>query len=134
MTVVPGTERSCGVRIDPRDVRTDVYRDSGAGGQHRNTTDSAVRLTHLPTGVVVTAAEDRSQHTNRRVAWARLEAAVERKTSSQMQREANDAKAAFFGGSRTWTWCAWRDQVTAPSGASASMKKVLRGDFRVLLR
>jgi protein subunit release factor A len=61
------------IALDKRDVRTDYFRSSGAGGQHRNKTDSAVRLTHLPTGIQVTATEERSQHQNRAVAWKRLE-------------------------------------------------------------
>jgi peptide chain release factor len=59
-------------RFHPRDVRWETMRASGPGGQHVNRTESAVRVTHLPTGVQATAAEERSQHRNRRLALARL--------------------------------------------------------------
>jgi peptide chain release factor 2 len=70
--VYPEVDDSIEIDINPADVRVDTFRASGAGGQHINKTDSAVRLTHLPTGIVVQCQNDRSQHRNRDEAWQML--------------------------------------------------------------
>jgi len=70
--VYPEVDDSIEIDINPADVRTDTFRASGAGGQHINKTDSAVRLTHMPTGIVVQCQNDRSQHRNRDEAWQML--------------------------------------------------------------
>jgi peptide chain release factor 2 len=70
----PVVDDSIDVEINPADLRIDTYRASGAGGQHGNKTDSAVRITHLPTNIVVQSQTDRSQHRNRAEAFAMLKA------------------------------------------------------------
>ena len=85
----PELADSVEVEIDPEDVREDVFRASGAGGQHVNKTSSAIRLTHLPTNIVVQCQSERSQHKNRATAWKMLRARMAR--AEEEKREAAEA-------------------------------------------
>jgi peptide chain release factor 2 len=88
--VSPEIEDDIDIEINPADLRVDVYRSSGAGGQHVNKTESAVRITHLPTGIVVQCQNDRSQHKNRSTAMGQLKAKLY-ELEQQKRREQADA-------------------------------------------
>jgi peptide chain release factor 2 len=86
--VYPVIDDSIEIEINEKDVRTDTYRSSGAGGQHVNKTDSAVRLTHVPSGIVVACQSERSQHKNRAAAWEMLRARLYERELQKREAEA----------------------------------------------
>jgi peptide chain release factor 1 len=102
VAVMPEADEVGEVDINPADLRIDTYRASGAGGQHINKTDSAVRITHLPTGLVVECQDDRSQHRNRAQALAVLAARLkDRQLQQQQAAEASTRKSLIGTGDRS---------------------------------
>jgi peptide chain release factor 1 len=102
VAVLPEAEKIEESEINPADLRVDTYRASGAGGQHVNKTDSAVRLTHMPTGIVVECQDERSQHKNRARAMSLLQARMmAEKQKAQDQEQAAQRKSLVGSGDRS---------------------------------
>jgi peptide chain release factor 1 len=102
VAVLPEADEINEVKIDPTEIRIDVYRASGAGGQHVNKTESAVRITHLPTGLVVECQDDRSQHKNKERAMKILAARIkDKQVQEQQKKEASTRKSLIGSGDRS---------------------------------
>ena len=121
--------------INPADLRIDVYRSGGAGGQHVNTTDSAVRITHIPTGVVVACQDERSQHKNKAKALkmlaSRLAAAHKEKQESEMSQKRKDLVGGGMRAEKVRTYNFPQNRVTDHQ-VDVTLKKldmVLEGDL-----
>ena len=102
VAVLPETDEIDEIEVNPADVRVDTYRASGAGGQHVNKTDSAVRLTHLPTGIVVECQDQRSQHKNKARAMSLLQARLmDEEQQKQVAERAAERKSLVGSGDRS---------------------------------
>lgn len=97
VAVMPEIPEAEAIAINPADLRVDTYRASGAGGQHVNRTESAIRITHIPTGIVVECQEERSQHKNRAKAMSVLAARIQAAEDEKRQREQSDTRRSLVG-------------------------------------
>ncbi|MBU3738483.1 MAG: peptide chain release factor 2 [Rhodoferax sp.] len=132
--VYPEVDDSIEIDINPADVRTDTFRASGAGGQHINKTDSAVRLTHIPTGIVVQCQDGRSQHSNRDVAWKRLRSRLydfEMRKRMEAQQKLEDSKTDVGWGHQIRSYVLDQSRIKdlRTQYETSATQKVLDGDL-----
>ena len=136
--VYPEVDDSIEIDINPSDVRVDTFRASGAGGQHINKTDSAVRLTHLPTGIVVQCQDGRSQHSNRDVAWKRLRSRLydfEMRKRMEEQQKLEDTKTDVGWGHQIRSYVLDQSRIKdlRTNVEVNNTQKVLDGDLDVFI-
>jgi peptide chain release factor 2 len=136
--VYPEIDDSIEIDINPSDVRTDTFRASGAGGQHINKTDSAVRLTHIPTGIVVQCQDGRSQHGNRDVAWKRLRSRLydfELRKQQEAQQKLEDTKTDVGWGHQIRSYVLDNSRIKdlRTNVEVSATQKVLDGDLDVFI-
>jgi peptide chain release factor 2 len=132
--VYPEVDDSIQIEINPADVRTDTFRASGAGGQHINKTDSAVRLTHIPTGIVVQCQNDRSQHRNRDEAWQMLRSRMyehEMRKQREAQQKLEDSKTDVGWGHQIRSYVLDQSRIKdlRTNVEISNTQKVLDGDL-----
>ena len=137
--VYPEVEDSIEIDINPSDVRVDTFRASGAGGQHINKTDSAVRLTHIPTGIVVQCQDGRSQHSNRDVAWKRLRSRMydfEMRKRMEEQQKLEDTKTDVGWGHQIRSYVLDNSRIKdlRTNYETSATQKVLDGDLDAFIQ
>ena len=136
--VYPEIDDSIEININPADVRVDTYRASGAGGQHINKTDSAVRLTHIPTNTVVQCQDGRSQHGNREVAWKRLRSKLydlEMRKQLEEQQKLEDTKTDVGWGHQIRSYVLDNSRIKdlRTNVETSATQKVLDGDLDLFI-
>jgi peptide chain release factor 2 len=136
--VYPEVDDSIEVEINPADLRIDTYRASGAGGQHINKTDSAVRITHLPTNIVVQCQNDRSQHKNRAEAMSMLksrlyEAELRKRQAEQDKLEAGKSDVGWGHQIRSYVLDQSRIKDLRTNVEASNTQKVLDGDLDMFI-
>jgi peptide chain release factor 2 len=136
--VYPEVDDTIEIDINPADVRTDTFRASGAGGQHINKTDSAVRLTHIPTGIVVQCQNDRSQHRNRDEAWQMLRSRLyehELRIQKAAQQKLEDGKTDVGWGHQIRSYVLDQSRIKdlRTNVEISNTQKVLDGDLDQLI-
>ena len=132
--VSPEIDESIEVDINPADLRIDTYRASGAGGQHVNRTDSAVRITHVPSGIVVQCQSDRSQHKNRATCMSQLRAKIyememQKRRAKQDEQEANKMEITWGSQIRSYVLDMSRIKDLRTGVEIANTQAVLDGDL-----
>jgi peptide chain release factor 1 len=127
------------VKIDPSDLRIDIFRSSGPGGQSVNTTDSAVRITHLPTGIVVSCQDEKSQHKNKAKGMRILSARVKNRMEQEQHQEISQQRKTMVGSGdrseriRTYNFPQGRVTDHRIGLTIHQLEKILEGELDVLI-
>ncbi|AAZ53513.1 peptide chain release factor 1 [Mesomycoplasma hyopneumoniae] len=137
VTVMPKIDEKIEIEINPSDLKIDTYRSSGAGGQSVNTTDSAVRITHIPTGIVVTSQDERSQIGNKEIAMGILKSKIYNLELQKQQQKQSDFRKLAGSGARSEkirTYNYPQDRLTDHRiNFSTSLKPIIQGSLNPII-
>src|SRR5690606_26207869 len=139
VAVLPEPDEQQALEINPADLRVDTYRSSGAGGQHVNKTDSAIRITHIPTGLVVECQEERSQHKHRAKAMALLQARLANQQREAQEKALSDTRRSLVGSgdrserSRTYSFAQGRVTDHRTNRTRYSLDSVIEGELDAVI-